>query len=208
VKKTLLIVVAAVFLAVAWFAWRLNSRPSIRSYTAMALPAAADDAGLRATFLGVSTMLFRDPSAAILIDGFFTRPGKLQTATGKIGPDAARIDAALAKAGITRLDAVITVHSHYDHAMDTAAVAARTGAVVVGSQSTAYIARGQNFPEERIRVVTKAETLHFGDLAVTLIPSRHFPHGQAMGELTIGNRPCARTETLGRRGQNDREQSC
>jgi L-ascorbate metabolism protein UlaG (beta-lactamase superfamily) len=79
---------------------------------------------------------------------------------------------------------VITVHSHYDHAMDAPAVAARTGAVVVGSESTAHIARGLAFPEERIRVVTHTATLEFGDLEVTLVPSRHFPHGQAVGELT------------------------
>jgi L-ascorbate metabolism protein UlaG (beta-lactamase superfamily) len=191
-KKALLLIVASFVVGGGWLAWRLNARPSIEQYAAIAMPAATDDAGLRVTFLGVATLVLRDSSAAILIDGFFSRPGKLATATGKIGPDHARIDAALKRAGIEKLDAVITVHSHYDHAMDSPAVAARTGAVVVGSQSTAYVARGQSFPEERIRVVTSAETMKFGDLEVTLIPSRHFPHGQAMGELTAPLVPPAR----------------
>lgn len=183
-RRAVLAIFALLVVAGAWFGWRLNSRPSVEDYAAIEMPAAADDAGLRVTFLGVSTLLIRDTSASILIDGFFTRPGKLVTATGKVGPDQTRIDDALRKAGIDKLDAVITVHSHYDHAMDSPAVAARTGAVLVGSQSTAYIALGQNFPKERIRVVGTSESMKFGALEVTLIPSRHFPHGQAMGELT------------------------
>src|SRR5688572_14188292 len=139
-KKVLLAVLVVLAAGAAWLGWQLRSRPEIDRYAAIAMPEATDDAGLRVTFLGVSTLLFRDSSAAILIDGFFTRPGILQVATGKIGPDPARIDAALAKAGIRKLDAVITVHSHYDHAMDTPAVAERTGALVVGSPSTAWIA--------------------------------------------------------------------
>src|SRR5688572_19251352 len=146
-KKALLVVLVVLVAGAAWLGWQLRSRPEVDRYAAIAMPEAADDAGLRVTFLGVSTLYFRDSSAAILIDGFFTRPGLFEVAAGKIGPDPARIDAALAKAGIQELDAVIAVHSHYDHAMDSPAVAARTGALVVGSPSTAWIARGQGLAE-------------------------------------------------------------
>lgn len=142
--------------------------------------------------MGVSTLLLRDESAAVLIDGFFSRPGLLETALGKIGPDPERIQDALEFAGVSRLDAVIPVHSHYDHAMDTPLVAEKTGAIVVGSPSTANIARGQGMAEDRLRVVTATETMTFGNLVVTLIPSRHFPHGQAMGEITEPLVPPAR----------------
>jgi L-ascorbate metabolism protein UlaG (beta-lactamase superfamily) len=191
-RKAVLAVLVVLLLGAGWVAWRLHSRPSIAEYASTAMPAVADDAGLRVTWLGVATLLVRDSSAAVLIDGFFSRPGKMATLLAPVGPDPARIDAALRRAGIQKLDAVITVHSHYDHAMDTPAVAERTGAVVVGSPSTAWIARGQNFPADRIRVVSGAETMKFGGLEVTLIPSRHFPHGQAMGELTAPLVPPAR----------------
>lgn len=190
-KKILLAVPVVVLGGAAWLTYALHSRPSLERYAALGFPSAAeasaaraDATGMRVTFLGVSTLLVRDASAAVLIDGFFSRPGLWSTAFGRIGPDDARIDAALARAGIERLDAVVTVHSHYDHAMDTPAVAKKTGALVVGSGSTANIARGQGLAEDRIRVVRGGESLRFGDLAVTLVPSRHFPHGQAMGELT------------------------
>jgi len=193
-KRILLSVLALVVLATGWLGFKLHSRPSLDRYAALAFAPAAGDGGdaLRVTFLGVSTLLLRDASAAVLIDGFFSRPGILPTAVGKLAPDRQRIRAALAKAGIDRLDSVVTVHSHYDHAMDTPAVAAITGAVVVGSPSTANIARGQGMAEDRLRVVTATQTMHFGDLTVTLIPSRHFPHGQAMGEIAAPLVPPAR----------------
>jgi len=182
-KKLLLLLLTLVLAAGGWLAFQLNSRPSLERYAALALPAAAGE-GLHVTFLGVSTLLVRDGDTALLVDGFFSRPGLLATAAGKIGPDHGRIGRALKEAGIEKLDAVLTVHSHYDHAMDSPEVAARTGAVLVGSVSTANIARGVGFPEERLRIVDGSAVFRFGDLVVTLVPSEHFPHGQAMGEIT------------------------
>lgn len=175
----------AVVVAGVWFA--LDWRPSTERFD----PLAAEQAdlgqnagtGLRVAFFGVSTLLIRDESAAILIDGFFSRPGKLAVTTGPLAPDLDRIGAALPLLRVPRLDAVIAVHSHYDHAMDSPIVARKMNAVLVGSPSTANIARGLEFPEDRLRVVTATQTMHFGDLTVTLVPSQHFPHGQAMGEI-------------------------
>ena len=76
------------------------------------------------------------------------------------------------------------VHSHYDHAMDSPEVARRTGAQLVGSESTANIGRGVGLPDGQIRVVNPGEPMDFGAFTVTAIPSQHFPHGMAMGEIT------------------------
>jgi len=167
-------------------------RPSVEQYRSIALQTVAPADRLGVTFLGVSTLLFRDRSATVLIDGFFTRPGFLATALGRIEPDSNRIHDGLLLATIDRLDAVIPAHSHYDHAMDSALVAKLTGGVVVGSLSTANIARGAGLSEERIHVVAGTETLQFGNLAVTLIPSKHFPHKVAMGEIRSPLQPPVR----------------
>lgn len=191
-KKLALLVLVVLIAGTTWVAHQLRTRPSIERYATIELPQARTNQGLRVTFLGVSTLLLRDGTANILIDGFFSRPDLYATALQKIGPDPRRIANALALAKISKLDAVITVHSHYDHAMDAPQVAARTGALLIGSESTANIARGQVLPEERIRVVNGTETFRFGVLSVTLIPSEHFPHGKAMGELTSPLIPPAR----------------
>jgi L-ascorbate metabolism protein UlaG (beta-lactamase superfamily) len=166
--------------------------PSLEPYREhMAQPASAKG-GLRATFLGVSTILLDDGETAILTDGFFTRPGKWATALGRIAPDPQRIEAALKRAGITRLAAVITVHSHYDHAMDAPEVASRTGAELVGSESTANVGRGWGLPEARIRVVRGGERFTWGRFEVTLLRSRHVPGAPAMGEIDQPLHPPAR----------------
>ena len=44
--------------------------------------------------------------------------------------------------GVDRLEAVLPVHTHFDHAMDSAVVAARTGARLVGGASAAQVGVG------------------------------------------------------------------
>lgn len=136
---------------------------------------------LRATFLGVSTILVDDGNSAIMIDGFFSRPGTAKTLVGKIAPDTARIDSALNKVnsltggGANRIAAVLVAHSHHDHAMDAPVVAGKNNAIIVGSKSSANIARGLNFPEPRIREAKGGETYTFGDFTVHVISSPHSP---------------------------------
>jgi L-ascorbate metabolism protein UlaG (beta-lactamase superfamily) len=180
------------------FAYRLNDRPSMEPYRALALEAAEVETGaLRATFLGVTTLLFDDGETAILIDGFFSRPSAFRTIATRIVPDVAVIERTLARAGIHELAAVITVHSHYDHAMDAPEVARRTGALLVGSESTANIGRGAGLPDDMIRVFKDGDSITLGKLTVTAIRTAHFPHGIAMGEITAPLIPPARaTEYL------------
>jgi L-ascorbate metabolism protein UlaG (beta-lactamase superfamily) len=193
VARRLGVIVAVVLLvAGAWLAYELRDRASLEPYSGLMLTEQAKPGGIGATFLGVSTVLFTDGETAILTDGFFTRPGRLRTIFGKIAPDAAAIDRCLARAGIRKLDAVFVVHSHFDHAMDAPEVARRTGAVVVGSESTANIARGAGLAAERIRVVAPGEAMAYGRFRVTMIRSRHFPHGMAMGEIEAPLVPPAR----------------
>lgn len=158
-------------------------RPDIGRYAArFDVPAATDAFGV--TFLGVATLLLDDGESALLTDGFFSRPSLRKVGLGKIAPDDERIDAVLARAGIDRLDAVAPVHSHFDHAMDSAVVAARTGAVLVGGESTANVGRGDGLSAERIRVAVPDEPMTFGSFRLTLRESHHCPPDRFPGVIT------------------------
>ena len=67
----------------------------------------------------------------------------------------------MAEFRIDRLAAIIPVHSHYDHAMDVGIVANRSSAVVLGSESTANIARGANLPVDQYQILANGETRKF-----------------------------------------------
>lgn len=125
-------------------------------------------------YSGTATLLFSDGETQWMTDGWFTRPGPLQTVLGKIEPDMDAISLGLESMAVDKLAAVIPLHSHYDHAMDTPEVARRTGAIVMGSEATANIARGWNLPEAQIRVMEDGEAVSLGDFTVRFIESKHF----------------------------------
>jgi L-ascorbate metabolism protein UlaG (beta-lactamase superfamily) len=158
-------------------------RPDIGEYAdRFDVPAASPGFGV--TFLGVASLLFDDGETAVLTDGFFSRPSLLRTGFGRIRPSPARIDASLEKIGLRELDAVLPVHSHFDHAMDSPAVARRTGATLFGGESTANIGRGSGLPADRIRLVTPGEPVTLGAFTLTWIESAHGPPDRFPGVIT------------------------
>lgn len=173
--------------------WRLLVHPPLMAHAGVLLPVADGRPGsVRARFMGCTTVLLDDGETQLLVDGFFSRPGGLRVLLGRIAPDEERIDAALARAGIARLAAVVTAHSHYDHAIDAPTVAQRTGALLIGSASTANIARGVGLSEERLRVVQGGERFTFGAFTLTVFRSRHTPRGKWSGEISEPLRPPAK----------------
>jgi L-ascorbate metabolism protein UlaG (beta-lactamase superfamily) len=130
------------------------------------------------TWFGITTLLFDDGETQILIDGDFTRVRLLDVLLfRRVSSDIASIDYALAEYRVNRLAAIVPVHSHFDHAMDVGHVANRTSAVVLGSESTANIARGANVPVDQYQILADGESRQFGAFTITLIASRHAPIG-------------------------------
>ncbi len=184
------LLVLAAALAAALYVW--NDRPDLERYSPWVAERWRGAPGVTVSFLGVSTLLISDGETHLMTDGFFSRPSLWDVAVGELAPDPERIGDGLARAGAHRLDAVIVLHSHYDHAMDAPDVAERTGAVLVGSESTANIARGRGLPNAQIVVPEAGLPLSFGRFTLTMIESRHLPHGIAEGTIAEPLVPPAR----------------
>ena len=139
-------------------------------------------------FSGTATLLFSDGETQWMTDGWFSRPGPLRLLLGKIAPDLSSIERGLADNHVVALAAVLPVHSHYDHAMDAPEVARRTGALLLGSESTANIGRGWGLPESQIQVLVDREPVQLGKFVITPIESRHFEFPDpAIRERALGN---------------------
>lgn len=192
--------------AVAVLAWMLQQHPSLLPYAALDWKAQAlpENTPLRIRFLGVATLLLDDGETAILTDGFFSRPDRMQSFLGRVEPDLDNISHGLARAHIRlkgqppspglsgKLAAVIPLHSHYDHAMDAPEVALRTGAMLLGSESTANVGRGWGLPEAQIQLAQLGQPRQFGRFTVTLYPALHAPTGFTGGTITQPLKPPVR----------------
>jgi L-ascorbate metabolism protein UlaG (beta-lactamase superfamily) len=160
-------------------------RPDLRDYTRyFDVPSASPGAPLTVTWAGVTTLLIDDGESALMTDGFFSRPPLLDVVFRPLSPSAPRIDGSLTHMSVDRLEAVLPVHTHFDHAMDSAVVAERTGARVVGGTSAAQIGRGHGLPEDRIVVVTPGEPITLGAYDVTQIEAEHCPPDRFPGGIT------------------------
>ena len=160
-------------------------RPDISRYRdRLDVPVAQPDSAVTVSWLGVSTLLVDDGATAFLTDGFFSRPSLLDVGLRTLTTSVSRVEDCLKRAGIDRLTAVMPVHTHYDHAMDSAVVATLTGSCVVGGESTANIARGYGLAEDRIVLASPGEEMNFGPFGVTLIESHHCPPDRFPGVIT------------------------
>jgi L-ascorbate metabolism protein UlaG (beta-lactamase superfamily) len=175
-KRLLAVLFALVLLLAVALAWLLlfYKSPPVDPAWAVAGSTEIPAGAVTVRFSGTATLLFSDGETDWMVDGWFSRPGPFAVLYGTIAPDLEAIERGLAANEVDTLAAVIPMHSHYDHAMDAPEVARRTGAVLLGSESTANIGRGWGLPESQIQVVADRAPFQLGQFVITPIVSRHF----------------------------------
>jgi hypothetical protein len=81
----------------------------------------------------------------------------------------------VSSADITRADLILIGHGHFDHIADAAAIAKRTGAVVVGAPLSIQVVLEAGLPRAQTRTVTGkgGELLRFPDFTVEPVLAQH-----------------------------------
>jgi L-ascorbate metabolism protein UlaG (beta-lactamase superfamily) len=83
-------------------------------------------------------------------------------------PDTATIDK-----HITRANIILVTHSHVDHIMDVPYIARKTGATVIGHQSTINVLRASGITDDKLITVRGGEDYEFGTFSLKVVPSLH-----------------------------------
>ena len=177
IRKTTWAVTGIILLAIALCWFLLQPGGDIGNYKTYYIHEAAEPhhGAVKVTFLGAASLLIDDGETQLMIDGFISRKPLWQVATAKLSTDKAAIGAVLEKLQINRLQAVFASHSHYDHALDIAYLAQRTGAKLYGSSSTLNIGKGAGLPSGQMQLYTPGKALHIGQFSISVMQARHTP---------------------------------
>ncbi len=133
---------------------------------------------LRVRWLGTAGHVISTDETTVLVDPFLTRPG-LRGLLRPLEPDLDAIERWVPR----EVDAVLVGHSHYDHLLDAPAIVRSRAAILVGSGTTAAVARAAGVSPENIRVVPPGGlSLRVGDLEISFVPSLH-------GRIFLGKVP-------------------
>lgn len=162
----------------------LARRPMVTDYMKEPPPRQTGQAAgkLTARFLGTSTIVISDGKTTIMTDGFLSRPSLGRLMLLPVSPRFRRIETALNRAKVTHVDAIFVAQSHHDHAMDTPYVAQRTGAKIVGSESTRQVALSVGFPG-RIETLRHGSRHDVGKFHVTVFQTPHSKPTPFPGEI-------------------------
>jgi len=148
-------------------------------------PNAAKSNPVTLKYLGAAGWEITDRTTYILIDPYLSRingpappgghsmAGDTRRAYG--WADVAAPDVAAIDAHIQHADFVLVTHTHYDHILDVPHIALKTGASVIGTESTENVMRAYGVPEEQLITVRGGEDYQFGTFSLKVIPSIHSP---------------------------------
>ena len=144
--------------------------------------AQSERAVVRLKYLGTAGWEITDGRTVVLVDTYLSRLRRV-TPNDTVDPAdnrplfdntaIAQSDTATIDAHIKRADFVLITHTHYDHALDAPYIASKTGATIIGTESTYHFARAQGVPAGKLIVVRGGEDYAFDGLSVRVIPSLH-----------------------------------
>jgi L-ascorbate metabolism protein UlaG (beta-lactamase superfamily) len=142
---------------------------------------------LRLTHFGAAGWSITDGEMVFLLDPYLSR---IRFKGRRFGPtDATEVpddprtvirmdeppvtNTATVDAHVPRADYVMLSHSHFNHCMDVPYIAKKTGAVVIGTESTVNVAMNNGVPLEQTLAVLGGEDYAFEKFSLRIVPSLH-----------------------------------
>lgn len=150
-------------------------------------PSSGNRPTLRMTHFGAAGWSITDGEMTFLLDPYLSRirfkgrrfgPSDATAVPGDPRPvvnmdEPPTTDTAAVDAHVPRADYVMLSHSHFNHCMDVPYIAKKTGAVVIGTESTVNVAINNGVPLERTLVVKGGEDYVFEGFSLRIVPSLH-----------------------------------
>jgi hypothetical protein len=122
------------------------------------------------TWMSITNWLFEVGHTRIITDGYISRiPQEAFSGVGfatakPTKPDEPAIKRLIEALGdSSKINFILTGHSHYDHSFDTAVWAKMSGAQIIGSRSTCLQAIAQGVPASQCTAVEGGETIPLSD---------------------------------------------
>jgi len=137
---------------------------------------------VRLSYLGTAGWEITNGKTVILVDPYLSRLKMVTPGDTVLAGDPRRTftlddvavsDKAVIDAHIKRADFILLTHTHIDHVLDMPYIARKTGAMVIGTESTINFARASGVPDRQLMIVLGGDDLEFGNFSVRVIPSLH-----------------------------------
>ena len=141
----------------------------------------AQNSPVELKYLGTAGWEIKDGNITVLVDPYISR---VKLGTGpSISPldkretvlrsDYFVSDVKLIDSLINKVDFILVHHSHFDHLSDVPYIAKKTGAKVIGTETTINILRGYGISNDQLYPVRGGEDYQFEGFSVRVIPSIH-----------------------------------
>lgn len=169
----------------------MNRSEFVATLGALGIPASAATpetqrrTTLELQYLGTAGWTIRSGTITILVDPYISRingpppPGLPRySAPGDSRPkyhwdDVAVADERAIDSRVVAADFLLVTHTHYDHVLDVPYIARKTGAVVIGTESTQNVMRAYGVPERNLLTVRGGEDYAFDSFSLKVVPSLH-----------------------------------
>ena len=146
----------------------------------------AQDNSIKLRYLGCAGWEITDGQITVLVDPYISRV-KLGTGPATSKEDTRRSfarsdvyvsDTIIINKVITKADFILVHHSHVDHLADVPYIALKTGAKVIGTESTINVLRAYGVPIDQLYTVKGGEDYQFENFSVRVIKSLHSALGK------------------------------